>query len=198
MKIIEEKYFISTGSFYESEVFNSLIKEVKHGIGLVTWPKESSSFAINPTFKGNGVKPIKDQFIEYLASMGWLKEQRISIVDGINVGPIDVIKKTELGMFAVEWETGNISSSHRALNKLAVGIIENHIVGGILILPVKNLAKYLTDRIGNYEEISPYFIMYQNLKIDNGLLGIISVDYDILSESSPLIPKGQDGNAKNS
>ncbi|NLS89760.1 hypothetical protein EYI23_17625 [Bacillus subtilis] len=26
-------------------------------------------------------------------------------------------------IFAVEWETGNIASSHRALNKIATGIL---------------------------------------------------------------------------
>jgi len=39
------------------------------------------------------------------------------------------------GPFAVEWETGNVSSSHRSLNKLSLGIIQEEIVGGALLVP---------------------------------------------------------------
>ncbi|MGA1841038.1 MAG: hypothetical protein ACMUIU_10470 [bacterium] len=42
-------------------------------------------------------------------------------------------------LFCVEWETGNISSSHRAINKMALGIIRDILIGGILIVPTRNL-----------------------------------------------------------
>ena len=111
-------------------------------------------------------------------------------------GPIDAIKKTKEGIFAVEWETGNISSSHRALNKISLGLIQKKLLGGILILPVRELAMFLTDRIGNLEEIQPYFALYQNLKIDVGFMGVIGVSYDAISKDAPLIPKGKDGNSE--
>lgn len=68
-------------------------------------------------------------------------------------------------------------------------------IGGILIIPRKSLAVYLTDRIGNYEEIAPYFCLYQNLNIKNGIIGIIAIDYDEICNDVRLIPKGNDGNA---
>ena len=71
--------------------------------------------------------------------------------------------------YAVEWETGNISSSHRALNKMAIGIGDGILLGGTLVLPNRNLYNYLTDRIGNYEELLPYFPMYQVIKPENGI-----------------------------
>ncbi|HRP37887.1 MAG TPA: hypothetical protein PLS50_08840 [Candidatus Dojkabacteria bacterium] len=118
----------------------------------------------------------------------------MSIAIGMNPGPIDAIKQTDFGDFAVEWETGNISSSHRALNKIAVGIIQGLIVGGILVLPERSLSRYLTDRIGNFEELSPYFPMYNNLNID-GVIGVISICHDEIDKNAPIIPKGSDGNA---
>ncbi len=84
----------------------------------------------------------------------------------------------------------------RALNKMALAILQGNIIGGFLIIPIRNLAKYLTDRIGNYEEIEPYFQLWQNIGIKKGVLGIIGVDYDGINDEVPLIPKGKDGNSK--
>ena len=40
-------------------------------------------------------------------------------------GKIDAVKNLPDGRyFAFEWETGNISSSHRALNKMAIGLLD--------------------------------------------------------------------------
>lgn len=195
MKIVAEQILVSKGSFPLSETFQTIKDEVKSAIYTVTWAHRES-FIINPSKKGNGVKPIKDNFIIDLIRKGWLPEQRMSLARGMNPGKIDVIKKTSEGIFAVEWETGNVSSSHRALNKIAVGIIQKQIVGGILILPVKRFAKFLTDRIGNYEELVPYFPMYQNLKIENGIIKVMAVEHDKESPNVILIPKGKDGNAQ--
>jgi hypothetical protein len=81
------------------------------------------------------------------------------------------------------------------LNKLAIGIITKRIEAGILILPSKALYPFLTDRVGNYDEFAPYFILYRNLQFDKGLLAVIVVEHDETSEEVPLIPKGKDGNA---
>jgi len=82
----------------------------------------------------------------------------MSIASRVKPGPIDAVKEMPDGRyFSVEWETGNISSSHRALNKMAVGLLDGMLVGGILILPSRDMYQYLTDRIGNYAEIEPYF-----------------------------------------
>lgn len=196
MKIVKIEYFADAGEFADSEEFSTINGELVDAIKSIVW-HEKDRFVICPSRKHeNGVNPIKDNFVYYLESKGWLAEEKLSLVKGINPGPIDAIKKTPKGLFAVEWETGNISSSHRALNKIALGIIQNQLIGGILVLPVRNLAQHLTDRIGNYEEIAPYFHLYRALKITNGLIGVISVDYDALSLDAPFIPKGKDGNAE--
>jgi hypothetical protein len=195
MKISNELFLIREGDFSQSEEFIEIITDINIGIKCVTW-HDPNLFLINPVRKANGVVPIKNNFIDYLRQKGWKPEIRMSLAKGINPGAIDAIKLTSYGIFAVEWETGNISSSHRALNKIAVGIIQGQIIGGILILPMKNLAKFLTDRIGNFEELTPYFPMYQKMEINEGVIAVIGIDYDGLDNDAPLIPKGKDGNAK--
>ncbi len=196
MKIVHENFLLKRGDFHESEIFKTILSEIRTAISHVSWPENEQTFSIRPERMGNGVKPIKNKFIKHLINHGWKDEIRLSLVKEVGSGPIDAIKNTDAGIFAVEWETGNISSSHRALNKIAMGILQDNIIGGILILPVWNLAQYLTDRIGNYEELKPYFPLYDFLKSEKGLLLVISVDYDDTSSSVPLIPKGKDGNSK--
>lgn len=195
MKIDSENIFVAQGDFKDCEEYKIICQELRDAINAVSW-YDPNKFIIKPDRKANGVVPIKKNFVQYLLAKGWIAEQKMSVVDGIQPGPIDVIKITPRGIFAVEWETGNVSSSHRALNKIAVGIIQKAIIGGILILPKKNLAQYLTDRIGNYEEIAPYEPLYRNVIVENGLMGVFAIDYDGISNLAPLIPKGNDGNAK--
>jgi hypothetical protein len=55
--------------------------------------------------------------------------------------------------------------------------------------------KYLTDRIGNFAEIEPYFELWRALQVEAGLLVVIAVEHDGVSSSVPRIPKGTDGRA---
>jgi len=53
----------------------------------------------------------------------------------------------------------------------------------------------LTDRVGNFAEIEPYFNIWKNLKISKGLLAVIEIEHDALSKDVPPITKGTDGRA---
>jgi len=197
MKIDREKRFLAIQNNAEEESYLLAISDLKEAIAKVVWPINNDRFVINPKRLGNGVKPIKREFIKFLESKKWQVEIRsVKLVDELGAGPLDALLITEAGKIAVEWETGNISSSHRALNKMALAILQGNIIGGFLIIPIRNLAKYLTDRIGNYEEIEPYFQLWQNIGIKKGVLGILGVDYDGINDEVPLIPKGNDGNSK--
>jgi hypothetical protein len=98
-------------------------------------------------------------------------------------------------LFCVEWETGNISSSHRALNKMSLGILEKVLIGGALIVPTRAMYKYLTDRVGNLQELEPYFLFWRAFNVDEGFLLVIGVEHDAVSLNVPRIPKGTDGRA---
>ncbi|WP_198440049.1 hypothetical protein [Enterobacter oligotrophicus] len=154
-------------------------------------------FSINPAPKGNGVKPIKLECMAHLHSKRWYLEKRLHISSERNAGPIDAVYPISNDIyFAVEWETGNISSSHRALNKICLGMLNGSLLGGTLILPSREMYSFLTDRIGNYQELSPYFHLWRNINISNGYLSVIEVEHDEIDVNIPLIPKGTDGWAK--
>lgn len=95
----------------------------------------------------------------------------------------------------MEWETGNISSSHRALNKMALGLLKGKLAAGVLIVPSRRLYKYLTDRVGNIDEIAPYFDLWRCIPCAEGVLEVIAVEQDAESLSVRRISKGTDGRA---
>jgi hypothetical protein len=196
MKIIKIELLLKNGPFPASSEFKDILDEITKAISAVTHPEGSGEFILNPTKKGSGVLPIKKNFIQSLIGSDWLPEHRMSIASRIKPGPIDAVKKLSDGRyFSVEWETGNISSSHRALNKMAVGLLDGVLAGGILVLPSRDMYRYLTDRVGNFAEIEPYFPVWKNLRIREGILGVIEIEHEALSTDVPTIKKGTDGRA---
>lgn len=113
--------------------------------------------------------------MECLAGENWEIEKRLDILSSSRSGPLDAAIKLQDGsFFAVEWETGNISSSHRALNKMCLGLLNGMLSGGgALILPSRDFYQYLTDRIGNYLELKPYFPVWQQLSINGFLASVV-------------------------
>ena len=78
---------------------------------------------------------------------------------------------------------------------MARGMLAGRYAGGILVLPTRALQKYLTDRIGNYEELAPYFPVWAALPIKDGVLGVMRIEQDAESTEVPRIPKATDGRA---
>jgi len=197
VKKIEFTPLIKKGTFSNSDELATILSEIDTAISLIVWPPGADSFTINPGKHLNGVKPIKENFVSHLRSIGWEIENRVDVgVTTRRPGPIDATRLTESGkLFAVEWETGNISSSHRALNKIVAGIINGFLVGGALILPSGNIYPYLTDRVGNYPELEPYFCVWRSVNIPTGYLCTISVEHDNVNNNIAAIPKGTDGRA---
>ena len=131
----------------------------------------------------------------HLKSMGWELEVPFPIAVQKRPGKFDAACPVGERFFCVEWETGNISSSHRALNKMALGIKQKVLIGGALVLPTRAMYKYLTDRTGNLDELEPYFPFWQSYPVDEGLLLAIGIEHDGVSDAVPRIPKGTDGRA---
>lgn len=126
-----------------------------------------------------------------LAKLGWSADERK------NPLRLDAVKDSkDRRAFGVEWETGNISSSHRAVNRLLLGYRQNLLIGGALIVPTRKLYRYLTDRIGNFSELEPYFELWKaTAGWDEGVLAIIAVEHDGTDPKVPRIKKGTDGRA---
>lgn len=109
---------------------------------------------------GKGTVSIKAKPMSVLQADGWTLEYPWEVAakagvtgrgraKGSRPGDIDAAKQFPDGLVVVEWETGNVSSSHRAINKMALGLVANKCIAGVLVIPNMNLARYLTDRIGN-------------------------------------------------
>lgn len=117
------------------------------------------------------------------------------------VGDFDYWFRTDSGFVTVvEWETGNISSSHRSLNKMCLALMGNIVQAGVLVVPSKMLYPHLTDRIGNIRELQPYFYFWNRVGslVSSGLLAVVEVEHDELFKSSDVrdfVPTGPDGNS---
>jgi len=182
----------------EWKVTRALVYE---GIRAVDWPPGSGTFTIYPQSgkkrgEGNGVKPIKDSLMKFLKDNGWKLEHQIWESKS-GLGKLDACLETERGLIGLEWETGNISSSHRAINKILLGLKTGKLIAGLLVLPSRSLYRFLTDRIGNYEELVPYLDLWKTSQAITGIFELIVVEHDAESTEVPRIPKGTDGRALN-
>lgn len=204
MKIEHIETLIQSGEFSKSEEWNNIRNQIIEAVGKVDWPPGTGQFIIYPQSgkkrgEGNGVKPIKNNAITHLKEKGWSEEHKWPIGDAASPnrrpGKMDAAILSSQGLVAFEWETGNISSSHRALNKLSLGLLTEEIKAGVLVVPSRKLYKYLTDRIGNINELVPYFPLWRSIPCE-GVLEIFVIEQDAESYEVPRIPKGTDGRAK--
>lgn len=200
MKIVHIETLIQKGNFAVSAEWGKIREQALSSVKLVDWPPGSGLFTIFPesgkkTGQGNGVKPIKNRAIDNLIKEGWISEYPWPVVERIRPGNMDAAFISQSGIVAFEWETGNISSSHRSMNKMALGLLTDAIIAGLLIVPSRKLYPYLTDRIGNYSELEPYLPLWRAIPCNRGVLEIIVIEHDAESKSVPRIPKGTDGRA---
>jgi hypothetical protein len=196
VKLAKIEYLVQAKNFTTSRAWKSILADLKKAVASVVWPPGNSSFILNPSTgrgrgEGNGVKPIKEACMLTLHNLGW------SIDERRNPLRLDAVKTlTRNRIFGVEWETGNISSSHRAINRFLRGYHEGRLVGGALIVPTRALYQYLTDRVGNLEELQPYFGLWKaTIAWKDGVLAIIAVEHDGTDPGVPRISKGTDGRA---
>lgn len=211
MRIVERLDIIHAGRFPESKTWDRAKAEVEAAIEKADWPFGSGQFSLNPEpgidRKGmpdrhpNGVMPIKVPMIEHLNSCGWEAETLPELpvgfqgADVLSTGDLDALLHDGNRCVGFEWETGNVSSTHRAINKLLDGITRGTLNGGILVLAMRDTQRYLTDRVGNFEEIAPYFEFWSRYPVPDGILRVYGVGHDQLDPSVPHIPKGKDGRA---
>jgi hypothetical protein len=185
---------------------------------------------VKPLTLRNGVVPLKQIFRNNLEAAGWKSEEPLSLEpyfakiradktlaqvfryptppadkthDPLHegVGDFDFWLRSDTGFRTViEWETGNISSSHRSLNKICLALMGGLIDAAIVIVPSNKLNVHLTDRVGNIRELQPYFYFWSAFgrSLTRGLLAIMEVEQDGLIQSTDermFIPRGEDGNA---
>lgn len=136
VKIVREEKLIGCGEFAVSAEWERARKKLHAAIKAVEWPPKSGKFTIyaesgKKRGMGNGVKPIKEGLMLDLQKLDWKLEQIVQFGGKRNPGKFDALLATDYGPVVLEWETGNISSSHRSLNKMALGIMRGKIAAGM-------------------------------------------------------------------
>ncbi len=194
------KLFVSTAAdvMMQREPFaRQAYNEIEQAI-LQNHTPGDEIFIINSSEKNcNGVVPVKELIYQRLEEdYRWFREKPLAYFeDAQKGGPIDVYKEfsdfTYRFNVGLEFETGNISSAHRSMNKLCLGIKHGDLQMAFLIMPIKQLAYFLTDRVSNYEELEPYFPLH-----DEFPFVVFGFDADEYSIEAPLLPKGRDGMSK--
>jgi len=201
MKIVSVETLQEKGPYSRSADWIKCRAELHDAIRAVDWPVGSGRFTIRAESgkkrgEGSGVTPIKNGLMRRLKRLGWKLEVRIAIAVSKQPGKFDAAYPTADGPVVVEWETGNISSSHRAMNKMAMGLMKENIAAGVLIVPSRDLYRFLTDRVGNIDELVPYFDLWKAVPLKSGILEIVCVEHDATSTRVRRIPKGTDGRAQ--
>lgn len=197
MKLVQLRYVIRAGGYEVTDEWRRAESDILDAVARLTWPPDArgGTFTIHPESgkkrgQGNGVVPIKLGFLEALADSGW------SINERRNPERFDAVRHLDDGyIVGAEWETGNISSTHRSLNRIVRAWQRGIARGGFLILPTKRLAQYLTDRVGNWEELESYLGVWEAHQWDRGALAIATVEQDAEDTAVPRIAKGTDGRA---
>jgi hypothetical protein len=208
VKIKQVSDLITSRSTRSGPVWTRAIQDVEEAIAAADWPLGTGSFHLNPEpiprqnkkpdKHPNGVKPIKIPLVDYLAKQGWMAESLPPLPPEtlLTTGDLDALKLDNGLYVGFEWETGNVSSSHRAISKLLDAMFRRYIVGGFLVVPMRATQRFLTDRVGNYEELEPYFEFWRRYPVMEGMLRIYGVEHDALDSTVPHIPKGSDGYAR--
>jgi Restriction endonuclease BamHI len=229
MKWLRTLILFDQGNVISSNDWQTLHQSYVRSIESIDFPEGSGSLTLKRKVKDedgqwrrNGVNYLKSRFINHiLVEEKWQAEGLVDLARDRDQPPIRLYPSLELyrepvtsdfGGFdfvstgaeghriAIEWETGNISSSHRSMNKLAIALANGIVDIGVLIVPSRALYEHLTDRIGNISELSGYLSMWEGLKatVERGLLAITVVEQDDLTndDSFPYLPRGNDGRAK--
>jgi hypothetical protein len=206
--------------FHES--YCRCIAKIDHPVGSGSLKLRRKFKPADGQWRRNGVNFLKHRFLGHMkADEGWKPEGEVDLSADrkqpplrlypslnsyqepitSNFGGFDFVTHGNDGSkVAIEWETGNISSSHRSMNKLTIALKAGIIDIGVLIVPSRALYDHLTDRIGNINELSGYLSMWADAgaTIDRGLLAITVVEHDELTDDHdfPFLPRGDDGRAK--
>lgn len=230
MKWLRTLVLFDRGGVIDSPSWSAIHESYLRSIASIENPRGSGQLTLrritrrpDGQWNRNGVGYLRQQFLKNLVNTErWQPEAQHDLAKKLKPATLKLYPQrtehtepvdSEFGGFdfvttigvdklhvAIEWETGNISSSHRSLNKLAIALENGAIGAGILIVPSRHLYRHLTDRIGNIQELSGYLAMWHGIgrNVKRGLLAISVVEHDELTEDRkvPYLKIGKDGRAK--
>ena len=228
MKWLRTLVIINRGNIVSSDDWKAVHNSYVRSIQSIDFPKGAGSLTLRRKVKRpdgqwdrNGVGYLRSRFLNHMVKdEAWCSEVGFDLSKGRTPPDLQLYPSMELhhepimsdfGEFdfvttapagtrvAIEWETGNISSSHRSMNKLAIALVAGTIEAGVLIVPTRDLYEHLTDRVGNIDELSGYLTMWKDLgdRVERGLLAVSVVEHDALTDDLdfPFLRVGKDGRA---
>ena len=217
MKWLRIMVLFDQGNVIASPDWKNLHESYVRAIASIEHPRGYGSLTLrrkvrlpSKQWKRNGVGYLRKEFLAFMRDHeGWQAESDVTLSRDREQPPLLLYPSmqeyrepitSDFGGFdfmamaangtrvAIEWETGNISSSHRSMNKLAIALSSGLMEIGVLIVPSRALYEHLTDRIGNIGELSGYLAMWEGLKnvVERGLLAITVVEHDHLTDSEEI------------
>ena len=228
MKWLRTLIIFDKGDVISSPDWKAVHESYVRSIASVQFPEDSGTLTLrrklrrpDKKWNRNGVGYLRKAFLDHIVTVeGWKAEVGFDVGQSnkppilksfpdlknhaepitSEFGGFDLVTTSASGMhIAIEWESGNISSSHRSMNKLAIALAAGKIQAGVLIVPSRVLYEHLTDRIGNIGELSGYLDMWNKLetRVERGLLAVTVVEHDFLTDDVdfPYLPTGNDGRA---
>ena len=229
MKWLRTLVLFDQGNVISSTDWRTVHESYVRSILSIDYPPGTGSLRLrrkiqlpNKQWKRNGVGYLRSRFLDHMrGAESWQAEGGVDLGRDRAQPPIRLYPSLEayrepvtsdFGGFdfvttapdgtkiAIEWETGNISSSHRSMNKLAIALGNGIVQVGVLIVPSRDLHQHPTDRIGNIGELSGYLSMWESLKssVTRGLLAVSVVEHDTLTDDTAFsyLPAGNDGRAR--
>ena len=229
MRWLRTLVLVNKGEVMSSDDWRTLHESYSRAIASIDYPEGSGTLTLREKIRlpdgqwlRNGVGYLRTRFLKAMTeSEGWRSEGNVDLSRNrvqppirlypslaeysepitSDFGGFDFMTTTANGVrIAIEWETGNISSSHRSMNKLAIALANGIIEAGVLIVPSRALYDHLTDRIGNIGELSGYLAMWEAMhpSVERGLLAISVVEHDALTNdpAHPHLTAGMDGRSR--
>jgi hypothetical protein len=198
VKIVHVETLLSCGSYAASAHWARTRRSIHKAVRRCAWPPESDRFTIYPQSskkrgEGNGVVPIRNEFIKELRKLKWTIERAAKNHLGPDLRHFDAVLPGPDGPVVVEWETGNLASTHHMMNKLTMLVSDGIIAAGMLVVPSHKLYVHLMDRIGKYKDLEPYLSLWKSVPCETGVLEIVVIEQDAESYDVPKIPKGTSG-----
>ena len=113
MKIVHVETILESGPYVVSAHWALTRKRIHGAVRRCSWPPGSKKFTIYPENgkkrgEGNGVVPIKNEFIRKLRRLGWTIEGPAKNHLGQDLGDFEAVLPGPHGQVVVEWEAGNI------------------------------------------------------------------------------------------
>lgn len=111
MKIVHIETLLFCGQYSKSAHWRKTRRAIHKAVRRCAWPPRSKKFTIYPESgkgrgKGNGVIPIRTEFIKHLRALEWTIEGPAKNHLGEHLGEFDAVLLGPRGPVVVEWGNG--------------------------------------------------------------------------------------------